>query len=349
MTIGVLTGGGDCPGLNPAIKAIVYKAHQEGVKILGIKDGWKGFLEADPSYIVELTPKDVRTIDRTGGTILGTSRTNPFKKEDGVNKILEKIKKYEIDALITIGGEDTLSVANRLWKEYNVPVVAIPKTIDRDLSGTSYTLGFETAVQIITEAIDSLRTTAGSHSRIFVVETMGRDTGHLALKGGLAGGATIILIPEYVFDVDHVCKLLLERKSAGERYSIVVVAEGCKPKGVAQIVSEGVDEFGHPRLGGIALWLANEIKKRTGLDTRHVILSHLQRGGAPVAYDRRMGFYFGTSAVESVILGKFGMLTALIHGEVSLIPLEEAISILRKVDVEKNYDTEKYNFKRKLL
>ncbi|MBM4387323.1 MAG: ATP-dependent 6-phosphofructokinase, partial [Deltaproteobacteria bacterium] len=261
-----------------------------------------------------------------------------------------KTRLLGIDALVAIGGEDTLGVAAKLHRKFDFPVVGIPKTIDRDLSGTEYSLGFESSVQIICEAIDNLRTTAGSHSRIFVVETMGRHTGHLALKGGLAGGANAILIPEYSFDVNEVCVILLARKLAGQRYSIVVVSEGAKERNGGEILKDqALDEFGHVKLGGIGHYLADKIEKITKLETRYVILSHLQRGGSPAAYDRRMGYYFGTAAVEAVLAQKFGTLTALVSGRVNLIPLEDAISKLRYVDVERDYDTEKYNYKQQIL
>jgi 6-phosphofructokinase 1 len=346
-TIGILTGGGDCPGLNPAIKAVTRKASIEGFKIMGIRDGWKGLMEG---LFMELDEEKVRTIDRQGGTILGTTRTNPFKTPEGHQKVLDTFGALGLHALITIGGEDTLGVARRLHKEFSFPVVGIPKTIDRDLGGTEYSLGFESALQVITDAIDSLRSTAGSHSRIFVVETMGRHTGTLALKGGMSGGANIILIPEYPFNVDEVCKLLHQRKLRGYRYSIVVVAEGAKPKDVGRIVeSDKKDEFGHVRLGGIAKWLSDRIEEKTGLETRYVILSHLQRGGKPVSYDRRIGYYFGTAAVEAVQGGRFGMMVAMKEGRVTLLPFEDVLASLKYIDVQRDYDTERYNYKLQIL
>jgi len=348
--IGVLTGGGDCPGLNPAIKAIVVKAHDCGVDVIGIQDGWMGLVSDGPYMHRELGLDIVRTIDRSGGTILGTSRTNPFNMEGGPDAVVGKFKALGLDALIAIGGEDTLGVADRLCNEHGLNVVGVPKTIDRDLSATQYTLGFETAVQVIMQAIDDLRTTAGSHRRIFVVETMGRHAGHLALKGGIAGSADIILIPEVPFEMDGVCRILADRHSAGHRYSIVVVSEGASLKdGSEELQSQELDDFGHVKLGGIGQSLAREIQEHINLETRHVILSHLQRGGSPVAYDRRMGYYFGTAAAEAVMAGKFGTMPSLKEGRVRLVTLKEAVSKLRTVDVRLDYDIENYRHSHRLL
>ncbi len=342
-TLGVLTGGGDCPGLNPAIKAITKTALSVGMQVVGIRDGWKGLVGDDSQLVMALDVDVVRHIDRLGGTILGTSRTNPFKVEGGVEKIRKRMTDLHLDALIAIGGEDTLGVAYKLFAEHQIPVVGVPKTIDRDLGGTEYTLGFESALQVITDSVDSLRSTAESHSRIFIVEIMGRHAGHLALRGGISAGASVILIPEVPFDVDHVCHLLTERRNRGLRYSIVFVAEGAQPiKGREILVSGETDAFGHVRLGGIGEWLASEINHRASLECRSVNLSHLQRGGKPVAYDRRLGFYFGAAAVDAVRMGKFGFMAALENGKVSLVPLKNAVGVLQTVNVEQSYDETNY-------
>lgn len=349
MKIGILTGGGDCPGLNPAIKAVVNKAYKEGYKVIGIRDGWRGLLEANKDYIVKLNKDVVRAIDRMGGTILGTSRTNPFKSEKDKNKLLKNIQKLKLNAIVTIGGEDTLGVAAKLSK-LNIHVIGIPKTIDRDLSKTDYTLGFDSAVEKIMEDIECLRTTAGSHKRIFVVEAMGRHAGHLALVGGLVGGADVILIPEYDFDVKKVNKILLKRKKEGKRYSMVIVAEGAKPKNAEEVLmAKSVDEFGHVKLGGVGSYLAKEIEKGTGIETRCVVLSHLQRGGSPSAKDRRMGFYFGTAAIEALVKKKYGKMISVKGSEIRLVDLKDAVKQLQLVDIDNVYDTENYNVKEAIL
>ena len=348
--IALLTGGGDCPGLNPAIKSATKKALLHGIEVLGIRDGWKGIVEGTQEYLMPLHADVVRHIDRQGGTILGTSRTNPFKLDKGPEKILANLKKHQIDALIAIGGEDTLGVAHKLFSEHKVPVVGIPKTIDRDLGGTDYTLGFESALEIITDSVDILRSTAESHARIFVVEIMGRHAGHLALRGGISAGASITLIPEVPFDLQKVCDLLAARKARGIRYSIVCVAEGALPKQGGEILASGEkDAFGHVRLGGIAEWLAQEISARTKLECRSVNLSHLQRGGKPVAFDRRLGFYLGIAAVEAVLNKQFGMMASLTNGKIVLKSLSEAVGALRLVNVKEAYDQVYYQAKRSIL
>lgn len=351
--IGILTGGGDCPGLNPAIKAATKKALESGYKVLGLREGWKGLL--DPSLKpIDLTYDAVRHIDRQGGTILGTSRTNPFKISDkisdGPKTVCNMIKKYELSGLIAIGGEDTLGVAAKLYDQEKLHVVGIPKTIDRDLSFTDYSLGFESALQVITDSVDSLRSTAESHARIFVVEVMGRHAGHLALRGGISSAASVILIPEFPFEVNRVCELLLARKNRGVRYSIVMVAEGAVVKGAdMKTLSGETDAFGHVRLGGIGHFLADVIEKQAKLESRAVVLSHLQRGGKPVAYDRRLGFYFGVAAVEALIARRFGNIVALKNGGLVLAPLYEAVKELRTVNIEQSYDAQNYRAKYKML
>lgn len=362
--IGILTGGGDCAGLNPAIKWALKTALDErlqrerGVQyeVLGIRDGWKGLIYGDPEgpnvrdYITPLNQDIVRTWDRYGGTQLGTSRTNPYDPKDDQSKtVLRNIEKLGLDALIAIGGDDTLGVAHKLAKE-GVNVVGIPKTIDKDLAETDYTLGFETALTVITEEVDRLRTTAGSHKRIFVVETMGRNAGWLALEGGESSGAFIILIPECDFSLEKVNELVVEGRRAGARYDIIVAAEGAKPIGGSAIVKkETKDAFGHITLGGIGEFLAKEIAQATGWETRSLVLSHLQRGGAPCAYDRRMGRYFGIAAVDLVINKDFGKMVRHRDGKISAVPLERVIGRVSLVDVETQYDADRYNGRRTIL
>lgn len=359
--IGVLTGGGDCAGLNPAIKWVVKTALDERLQgerdfryeLLGFRDGWKGLIHAEPGsrdYIIPLNEEVVRTWDRYGGTNLGTSRTNPFNpSDDQSRRVLKNIEDLGLDVIIAIGGEDTLGVAGRFSK-MGVNVIGIPKTIDKDLPGTDYTLGFDTALNVITEEIDRLRTTAGSHKRIFVVETMGRHAGFLALEGGESSGAFIILIPEYDFSVTRVNELLVEGKRRGYRYNIILVAEGAKPEGKSEILAgDEVDSFGHKTLGGIGEYLAREIKSGVGLDTRSVVLSHLQRGGAPSAFDRRMGRYFGIAAVDLVIQRDFGKLVSLTNGKIAAVPLETVILPPKKVDIDLEYDVDRYNGRRAIL
>lgn len=365
MKIAVLTGGGDCPGLNGAIKWVTKSAldpkmvakRSISFEVIGITEGWKGIVEVDPDdhkscakYIKPLDEEIVRTWDRYGGTNLGTSRTNPFNpKNDRSGKLIENIKKLGIDAIVAIGGEDTLGVAYKLHK-LGIKTVGIPKTIDMDLAGTEYSLGFDTAVNIIMEEIDRLRTTAGSHNRIFVVETMGRSAGWLALRGGESSGAYIILIPEHPFDMDKVCELLRERQGREIKYSIIVVAEGAKSLGQQEFIKDSqVDDFGHVSMGGIAAYIANVIQRKTGLESRHIILSHLQRGGTPSAHDRLMARWFGVAAIDMIVKGEFGRMVSLQHGEIATAPLEGVINKLQLVDVEKYYDTERYNGRRTIL
>jgi phosphofructokinase-like protein len=360
--IGILTGGGDCAGINPAIKWAVKTALDERVQrdtgiqyeVLGIKDGWEGLMQAEPretgQRVIHLTQETVRTWDRSGGTMLGTSRNNPYDpKNDRSKVVLTNIESLGLDALIVIGGDDTLGVAHKLACE-GVNVVGIPKTIDKDLCETDYSLGFETALDIITQEVDRLRTTAGSHKRIFVVETMGREAGWLALEGGESSGAYIILIPEYSFSIEKVNKLVLEGRKFGARYDIIVVSEGAKPTGYSQFMKEQrVDSFGHKALGGIGEFLAEEIQKGTNLETRCVPLSHLQRGGAPCAYDRRMGRYFGIAAIDLVMTRDFGKMVCLNNGKITACSLEKVVGRLNYVDVKTMYDIERYNGRRTIL
>jgi 6-phosphofructokinase 1 len=362
--IGILTGGGDCAGLNSAIKWVVKTALDDRLdgsrrihyEVLGIRDGWKGLVQPDGDEefpaprIVPLTEEMVRTWDRYGGTNLGTSRTNPYDpKNDRSRLVLANIVRHRLDYLVAIGGEDTLGVAHKLSLE-GVKVVGIPKTIDKDLSGTDYTLGFETAVNVITEEIDRLRTTAGSHRRIFVVETMGRHAGWLALEGGESSGADIILIPEYDFDLDRINALVSEGRRKGTRYDIILAAEGAKPAGASAILKEGgLDGFGHTALGGVGEFLAKSISEATKIETRSISLSHLQRGGTPCAYDRRMGRYFGIAAVDLIVREEFGGMVSHRNGQITSVPLQEAVGSLNLVNIRTQYDTERYNGRRTIL
>jgi len=337
MRIGVLTGGGDCPGLNAVIRAIVINGKREGWDILGFNDGWTGVLN---NKWEELNEEKVEGIHREGGTILHTSRTNPFKEEKGVEKIKDTLNKNKIDCLIAIGGDDTLGVANRLYKEEGIKTIGVPKTIDNDLSATDYTFGFDTAVNIAVEAMDRLHTTAKSHHRVIVVEIMGRHTGWIALEAGVGGGAHIILIPEVPFDIDKVCETLKKRYEEGKTYSIVAVAEGAKAaKGSKFLTREVVkeektDAFGNIILGGIARVLEKEIEKRTGFETRSVTLGHIQRGGRPSAFDRFLATRFGVKAVQMVKEEKYGETAALRGTKIVSVPLEEAVGKRKEVPPE---------------
>jgi phosphofructokinase-like protein len=332
LRVGVLTGGGDCPGLNAVIRAIVRKAEVvHGDEIIGFRDGWKGVLEAST---MPLNVAGMRGTLPRGGTIIGTSRTNPYKLDNGVERCRESLETLGIDALIAIGGEDTLGVANKLHQD-GVRVVGVPKTIDNDLSATDVTFGFDTAVQIATEAIDRLHTTAESHDRVMVCEVMGRHAGHIALHAGIAGGAAYILVPEEPFDIDEVCARLAKRHAAGRFASIVVVAEGATPKaGTFAVQDKGLDAFGHVRLGGIGNTLAEEIEARTGFETRVTILGHIQRGGTPTAYDRVLSTRFGIAAIDAVHDGAFGCMVALRGTDIVTVPLADAVGQLKTIDPE---------------
>ena len=331
--IAVLTGGGDCPGLNAAIRAVVKKALQYDWVVYGIKNGWKGLIEGD---IEPLTGYSVSGILPKGGTILGTSRTNPFKDKENLQKLLDNIKKFGIDAIVAIGGEDTLGVASKLYNEEGVPVIGIPKTIDNDLSGTDYTIGFDTAISIVTDAIDRLHTTAESHHRVMVLEVMGRHAGWIATIAGIAGGADVILIPEKPFDIEEVVNYLEQRRKKGKTFSIIVVAEGAMPKDTKMLSIQDTekDEFGHVRLGGIGNRLAKELERRLGLETRVTVLGHVQRGGTPTAYDRVLATRCGIAAIELIKNGEFGKMTALHGDKIVPIKLEEAVAKLKTVDME---------------
>jgi 6-phosphofructokinase 1 len=332
VRIGLLTGGGDCPGLNAVIRAVVRKgSDQYGDQLTGFRDGWRGVLEDIPE---ELTIESTRGILPRGGTILGSSRTNPFKREDGAEAVRATLERHVLDGLIVIGGEDTLGAAHRLG-EAGINVIGVPKTIDNDLGSTDVTFGFDTALHVATEAIDRLHTTAESHHRNLVVEVMGRSAGWIALHSGLAGGADVILIPEIPFDIEEVCRLIGRRHERGRYFAIVVVAEGAVPKEGTMSVSTGqLDEFGHPRLGGIGQVLEREIEQRTGFETRATVLGHVQRGGTPTAFDRVLATRLGLAAIDAAHEGRWGTMTALQSTQIALVPLSEAVAEVRRVPVE---------------
>ena len=332
MKVGVLSGGGDAPGINAVIRAVTRKGIQSyGYEIVGIRDGWLGLLQND---YVSLDVKSVSGILPRGGSILGTSRTNPFKNEKEPEKVLGNARKAGIGAVVAIGGDDTLTVAHRLGG-LGLKCVGVPKTIDNDLFGTDYTFGFMTAVGIATEALDRLHTTAETHHRVMILEVMGRYTGWIALMAGLAGGADIILIPEKPFDVNEICEHIRNRQKRGRNFSIIVVAEGAKPVGGTEVVySESVDEFGHVRLSGVGYYLGKEVEKYMKTETRVVILGHLQRGGSPTAFDRVLATRFGIAAIDLVHEGRFGRMVALQGNKMVSLPLEEVIGKRKSVDLE---------------
>jgi ATP-dependent phosphofructokinase / diphosphate-dependent phosphofructokinase len=332
MRIGVLTGGGDCPGLNAVIRAVVRKAidaHDD--QVTGFRDGWRGVLE---DSFDELTIESTRGILPRGGTILGSSRTNIYARDDGPELTRQTFERHALDGLIAIGGEDTLGVAKRLNDE-GLHVIGVPKTIDNDLGATDVTFGFDTTLHVASEAIDRLHTTAESHNRILVVEVMGRNAGWIALHSGLAGGADAILIPEIPFDIDEVCRLIRRRHARGRYFSIVVAAEGAVPKEGTMALSTGeLDEFGHPRLGGIGYRLEQEIEQRTGYETRATVLGHVQRGGTPTPFDRVLATRFGLAAIDAMHREQWGMMTALRATQIELVPLVDAVAHLRTVPIE---------------
>src|SRR5215472_15060704 len=334
MKVGMLTGGGDCPGLNAVIRAVVRKGyfHYQD-EFVGFLEGWRGLME---NKFMSLDLASVGGILPRGGTILRTSRTNPAKHGDGLDLCIKTLQQHKIDALIAIGGDDTLSVAQKLF-ERKVKVVGVPKTIDNDLAGTDYTFGFDTAVNVATSAIDRVHTTAEAHNRVMVVEVMGRDAGWIAMYSGIAGGADVILIPETPFDIDKVAETIKLRHARGRYFSIVVVAEGAKfaeKTGGPVTLSGEKDEFGHARLGGIGNALAEEIEHRTGFETRTVVLGHVQRGGTPTAFDRVLATRYGLGAIDMVHRGEFGKMAALRGNRIVSVPLAEATGTNRKVDKE---------------
>jgi 6-phosphofructokinase 1 len=343
MKIGMLTGGGDCPGLNAVLRAVVRKGQNTyGDELIGFRDGWKGAL--DGNHVV-LDVEALRGTLPKGGTILGSSRTNPYKVDGGPQQVAATLAELGVDALVAIGGEDTLGVASKLTADGLADVVGVPKTIDNDLSATELTFGFDTAVQICVDAIDRLHTTSQSHDRVMVVEVMGRHAGHIALWAGIAGGATMVLIPEKPFDIEEVCAALTHRHENRNRYaSIVVVAEGAVPKSGDLVTSEGeLDAFGHVRLGGIGDALAKEIEARTGYESRAVVLGHVQRGGTPTAFDRVLSTRFGIAAIDAVHDCDFGKMVALRAGEIVRVPLDDATGELKLVS-DDLYDVAKAFF-----
>jgi ATP-dependent phosphofructokinase / diphosphate-dependent phosphofructokinase len=329
-SIGILTGGGDCPGLNAVIRAVVRRADAAGWDVVAAREGWRGLVEP---IFEELGPQQVSGILPRGGTIIGTSRTNPFKLE-AVDRVLQNFAERGLDALVAIGGEDTLGVAARLYAEHQLPVVGVPKTIDNDLSGTDYTFGFDTAVSIATEAIDRLHTTAESHNRVMVVEVMGRHTGWIAVMSGIAGGADMILVPEIPVDFDDVAEAIRKRHERGKNFSIVVVSEGCELPGVADAGEK--DQFGHVILAkrGVGDVLGREIEQRTGFETRVTVLGHVQRGGSPTPRDRVLATRFGLEAADLALAGEFGQMAALHGDDVVAVPLAEATAELKIVPRE---------------
>lgn len=333
MRIGILTGGGDCPGLNAAIRAVVRRSIDvHGHEVYGIRDGWKGLVEGD---VYQLSSSDMAGLIREGGTILGTSRTNPYNEEEDLKSLKENIKKYKFDAIVAIGGDDTLSVATKLTED-GIPCVGIPKTIDNDLSATDATFGFDTALTIAVEAIDRLTTTAKSHHRTIVVEVMGRQAGWIALHAGIAGSAHCIMLPEFKMSVSEVVGLINKRKEAGKRFHIIVVSEGAKIGTDADLVTqdESLDDFGNIRLGGVGEYVGKEIGKQTGDEIRTVVLGHTQRGGSPTAYDRMLATRFGLAAADYVNNGDFGKMAALKGNEIVPVPLSDATSELKLVPAE---------------
>lgn len=332
MKIAILTGGGDCPGLNPAIRAVVKKSIKLGYEVIGIRDGWKGLIDINYK---NLDSDAASGILHLGGTILGTSRTNPFATEGGAQKVIENINKLGIDVLVAIGGDDTLGVASKLYG-MGVNTIGIPKTIDNDLSATDFTFGFDSAVNIVMNALDNLHSTAESHHRVLVVEVMGRHAGWIATYGGLAGGADYILIPEQPFTIDEVSESIKRRQGTGRTFSIIVIAEGAVLKESEEVITKDskVDAFGHVALGGIGKFLCKEIEKRTGFETRDVVLGHLQRGGSPTAFDRILATRYGIAAVDLIQNKDFGKMVALRGNQIVAVSLEEGVSKSKTVDMD---------------
>lgn len=332
MRIGVLTGGGDCPGLNPAIRAVVRRADHYGYEVVGIHNGWGGLL--GEGSIEPLTVRDVSRILSLGGTMLGTSRTNPFKNPDHVQQVVANLERHRLDALVAIGGDDTLGVASRLFDQ-GIHVVGIPKTMDNDVNGTDYTIGFNSAVTIVSDALDKLHTTASSHHRVLVVEVMGRDAGWVAVVGGLAGGADFILIPERPTNIETVCQHLQRRWQMGKDYSIIVVAEGAVVPDLPTTDQSETDQFGHVRLDrrNIGELVGREIERQTGFETRVTVLGHLQRGGSPSLFDRVLATRYGVAAVDYINEGRFGQMPALRGVEIVPCSLADAVATSRRVDL----------------
>ncbi|HLD50570.1 MAG TPA: 6-phosphofructokinase [bacterium] len=325
--VGILTGGGDCPGLNPVIRAVYRRASIDGFQVLGFRNGWRGVIDGE---FVILDAQSVSGILPKGGTILGTSRTNPFKNTGDLEKLKSTFTKHDLTALVAVGGEDTLGAAYKLHQE-GVKVVGVPKTIDNDLNATDYTFGYDTALNIAMECIDRLHTTAESHNRVIVVEIMGRHAGWIALESGLAGGADVILIPEVPVDIERVCDLIRKRHGRGKTFSIIAVAEGAVLKEGGVVAEQKRDQFGHVRLGGIGQVIGEMIEKKTGFETRVTVLGHIQRGGSPTAFDRILGTRFGVKAFELVKEEKFGHMVSLRGREIVSVPLADAVGQLKTV------------------
>jgi 6-phosphofructokinase 1 len=331
MKVGVLTGGGDCPGLNAVIRAVVRKIANGGGTCLGILEGWRGLLK---EMTQPLSVLETDGIIARGGTILGSSRTNPYKQPADVLRVVNNFHRLGLTALVAIGGDDTLGVAARLHAEKGLPMVGVPKTIDNDLSATDFTFGFDTAINIVTEAVDRLRTTAESHRRIMVIETMGRHAGWIACLSGIAVAADYILVPEEPVNLDHMCAVLRRRREEGKKYGIVIVSEGAQLPETGLVTSDtDIDDFGHVKLGGSGELVADLIEKRLGIETRHVTLGHLQRGGPPSAYDRVLATRFGLKAGELVLGGRFGQMAALKGNDIREVPLSEAVSATKRLDM----------------
>jgi 6-phosphofructokinase 1 len=329
--IGMLTGGGDCPGLNAVIRGVVYVAKAEGWQVIGFRQGWKGIIQ---NNFVELDLKSVAEILPRGGTILGTSRTNPYKNAGDADKVRETIKKNNLDAVIAIGGEDTLGAGYKLFKD-GMPIIGVPKTIDNDLNATDYTFGYDTALNIATECLDRIRTTAESHERVMVVEIMGRHAGWIALEAGIAGGADVVLIPEVSLTLDEICGYITRQRARGKNFSIIAISEGFTIKGEEIVTAnKELDAFGHVILGGVGDRLAKLIEKKTGYETRSTVLGHIQRGGSPTGFDRVLGTRFGYNAARLVKEGKFGHMVSLRGRDIVAVPLAEAVGELKTVPLE---------------
>jgi 6-phosphofructokinase 1 len=332
MRVGILTGGGDCPGLNAVIRAVVRKVHNAGGNCIGVLEGWRGMIED------HTRPLDVHETDdiiARGGTILGSSRTNPFKTPANVEKVKATFAKHRLDALVAIGGEDTLGVAHKLYEQEKIPAVGVPKTIDNDLSATDFTFGFDTAINIVVEAVDRLRTTAESHRRVMVVETMGRHAGWIACLSGIAVAADYILIPEQPINFGHLVSVLRQRREQGRTHSMVIASEGAQfPEAGAVTTDANIDEFGHVKLGGIGEVIAGMIERALNIETRHVTLGHLQRGGPPSAYDRVLATRFGLKAAELVLSGKFGHMASLRGNDITSTPLADAVTATKRLDLK---------------
>jgi 6-phosphofructokinase 1 len=331
MRVGILTGGGDCPGLNPVIRAVVRKLHNVGGSCLGILEGWRGLVE---DITRPLKVQETDEIIARGGTILGSSRTNPFRSPDQIEKVIHTFHRHRLDALVALGGEDTLGVAHKLHEKHEFPVIGVPKTIDNDLSATDFTFGFDTAINIVTEAVDRLRTTAESHRRVMVVETMGRHAGWIACLSGMAVAADYILIPEIPINFQHLCEVLRQRRKEGKLYAIVVASEGAQfPEGGVVTTDADIDEFGHVKLGGVGEVLADLIEKKLNWETRSVILGHLQRGGSPSAQDRVLGTRFGVKAAELVLQKQWGKMVALRGNAIEAANLADAVTATKRLDL----------------